>query len=215
MSNRDNDIDYGQLATALRFIFNQSIKDAHTALPGNIVQYNSATKRAIVQPAIRLKLTTGESIPRAQIANVPIIHPAGGGYVIHFPLQPGDPVMLVFSERGITEFKRTFALANPDTDSMLSEKDAVAFPAFGGLNISPANANGISIQSESGETHIVIQGNQMMMTAPGGLTITGDVSIAGNVQMNGGSITHNGREIGDTHTHSGVIPGGGNTGAPV
>lgn len=38
--------------------------------------------------------------------------------------------------------------------------------------------------------------------------------ISGNIQFTGGSLTHNGKNIGSTHTHTGVQSGGGTTGAP-
>lgn len=37
---------------------------------------------------------------------------------------------------------------------------------------------------------------------------------ADEVAVSGGSLTHNGTNIGDSHTHSGVVPGPGSTGAP-
>ena len=46
------------------------------------------------------------------------------------------------------------------------------------------------------------------MAAPGGLNITGNVAITG-------TITNNGKNVGSTHTHSGVVPGSGTSGAPV
>lgn len=42
----------------------------------------------------------------------------------------------------------------------------------------------------------------------------GSATVQGNVEFTGGSVTHNGKNIGDTHTHSGVQSGGSNTGAP-
>lgn len=39
-------------------------------------------------------------------------------------------------------------------------------------------------------------------------------TIAGNVAFTGGSLTHNGKNIGSTHTHTGVQPGSGTSGAP-
>lgn len=61
-------------------------------------------------------------------------------------------------------------------------------------------------------------------------TITGNLTVEKNLTMGGGSntatfngsvefvgssVTHNGKNIGATHQHSGVQTGGGNTGAPV
>lgn len=39
--------------------------------------------------------------------------------------------------------------------------------------------------------------------------------IQGGFALTGGSLTHNGKDIGSTHKHSGVQPGGGQTGNPV
>ena len=46
----------------------------------------------------------------------------------------------------------------------------------------------------------------------GGVTLT--VSNGG-VAIDGGSVTHNGRNIGDDHKHSGVLSGPADTGEPV
>lgn len=48
-----------------------------------------------------------------------------------------------------------------------------------------------------------------------GLTGTGGAQITGDFAATGGSFTHNSKNVGSTHTHSGVQPGGGNTAAPV
>lgn len=43
----------------------------------------------------------------------------------------------------------------------------------------------------------------------------GSVSITGPVAITGASLTHNGNNVGSTHTHTGVTPGGGSTGVPT
>ncbi|MBY6206887.1 MULTISPECIES: phage baseplate assembly protein V [Halomonas] len=52
------------------------------------------------------------------------------------------------------------------------------------------------------------------ITAPGGLTIHADTVINGTLAVNGASLTHNGTNVGDSHTHGGVESGPSNTGAP-
>ena len=42
----------------------------------------------------------------------------------------------------------------------------------------------------------------------------GTATMNGSLSVVGGSVTHNGKNIGDTHTHGGVQPGGGSTAAP-
>lgn len=61
-----------------------------------------------------------------------------------------------------------------------------------------------------------------LLTYAGGLTgsggsgasITGPVAVNGNVGITG-TLTNNGKNVGSTHTHSGVQTGGGTTGVPV
>lgn len=53
--------------------------------------------------------------------------------------------------------------------------------------------------------------NNSLSTGGGG----GVVTMTGSVAIGGGSLTHNGKDIGSNHKHSGVQPGGGQTGGPV
>jgi phage baseplate assembly protein V len=48
-----------------------------------------------------------------------------------------------------------------------------------------------------------------------GMTGTGGATINGDFAAQGGAFSHNGKNVGSTHSHSGVTPGGGNTAAPV
>lgn len=45
--------------------------------------------------------------------------------------------------------------------------------------------------------------------------VVGTFTVVGTVVFEGSSVMHNGVEIGSTHRHGGVIPGGGQTGVPA
>jgi len=83
-------------------------RSLHTALPGRIVSYDSARQVADVEIQIELALpkrdgtTTHEQLPK--LRDVPIGHPAGGGYFVHLPLAPGDFVWVMFSECSLEAF---------------------------------------------------------------------------------------------------------------
>jgi len=59
------------------------------------------------------------------------------------------------------------------------------------------------------------------ISAPGGTTWTGDIdhqgdmARAGSYAQQGGDVTHNDTDIGDSHKHKGVVPGGGQSKEPV
>ena len=46
------------------------------------------------------------------------------------------------------------------------------------------------------------------------ITLTGQITLNGDVQINGASLKHNGVNVGSTHTHLGVMPGPGSTAPP-
>lgn len=56
-----------------------------------------------------------------------------------------------------------------------------------------------------------------LLAYQGGMTGTGGsgASIDGPLSITGGTVTHNSKNIGSTHTHGGVDPGGGTSGAPT
>ena len=58
-----------------------------------------------------------------------------------------------------------------------------------------------------GGVSISVNGGEVRITAPGAVRITGDVIVTGDVIADGISLKN--------HVHSGVIPGGANTGEPV
>lgn len=73
------------------------------------------------------------------------------------------------------------------------------------------HSNGSEIHLTSGGVNINSAGNPITVKA-GACTFT--FSDAG-LEITGGTIKHNGKDIGDTHTHTGVEPGPANTGPPA
>lgn len=58
-------------------------------------------------------------------------------------------------------------------------------------------------------------GDVVMETDGVGMTLTGDLTVEGDVRFLNGVVTHNDKDIGDTHRHGGVISGGANTDVPI
>jgi len=218
MSNLNEEIDYGDLTTVLKFAFEQMLKGVYTAMPGVVESYNSTTKRARVVPAINVKRTDGTTTARPAIANVPVVHPSGGGFVVLLPIKAGDTVLCVFSQRGLTKFKEAFGTADPD-ESLLDIKDAIIIPGFGGLEVTPSTTDGVSMQNETGTNYINVTDGAINITSTGPVNVSAptveveaDINVTGDITVTG-KVTSNGIEL-DTHTHSGVQSGGSNTGGP-
>ncbi len=127
----NHETDYSNLAQAIRFAIRQSLKDLYTCMPGIVESYDAETQRAVVKGALNIVTTKKEEIEREAIHNVPVLFPSGGRSAFTFPLESGDSVLLVYSQRGLAKWKKTLGVAAPDTIGFFSEKDAFAIPGFG------------------------------------------------------------------------------------
>ena len=191
MSNRDPDARYEWMPQAIRFFGDQLLKQVHTALPGIVLSYDSQKSRARVQPATDLLFTDGTTQARAAILDVPVLHQCSRRYLLHVPLEPDDPVWLMFSQRSLANFKRTLQRSAPLTEDIMSEQDAVAIPGFTPLNITPQN--GLTMQTTDGTTFVSLEN--------------------GSVTINAITVTINGLNV-NAHTHGGVTAGGDTSGVP-
>ncbi|NIR31654.1 MAG: hypothetical protein GWN84_20550 [Gammaproteobacteria bacterium] len=94
------------------------------ALPGRIVEYDGATQTATVELQVELPLPkidargeerageyTHEELPR--LHGVPVGHPRGGGFFVHFPLVTGDYVDVLFTDVSLEEFIRSGTVSKP------------------------------------------------------------------------------------------------------
>ncbi len=192
-------------------------------LPGNILAYNASTRRARVQPANKMTFNDGRApADYAPIDDVPVILPSAGGYTMTLPVANGDPVILVVSDRGLAEFKKTFQAGSVPEDGIdHTLRDCVALFGFGALEVTPAKAGAISIQSNDGARHVSLDGNSAHVKAPeirleGDVVITGtttcenDVDVTGSIAVSGDV---DGVDVSE-HTHGGVRTGAMNTRRP-
>jgi hypothetical protein len=72
-----------------------------------------------------------------------------------------------------------------------------------------------TVAVKDGKTTLSVGGSTLELV-DGTVTITAaEIRLVGNVTIEGAGLTHNGKNVGHTHIHSGVIPGGANTQGPV
>lgn len=99
-------------------------------------------------------------------------------------------------------------LQNPDGDWQGAEVSPSNHHQAGA---SPSTVAGEHVLHDGGGVRMAIKSGTLTVTA-GGTTWT----FAGaGLQQTGGDVTHDGKSIGSSHTHTGVEPGGGQTGTPA
>ncbi len=157
--------------------------------------YDAATRRAQVLPALRTILTDQTRESKPIILDVPVLHPQAGGYILHTPITAGDTVMLVFSQRGLTEFKESLAESDPDPFGMMSLKDAVAIPGFGSTaDVSLPATDELVLQDIGGRTHVRISSDTIIVKTPNHVEVEGattakvkapEITLEGNLTVTG------------------------------
>jgi len=176
-------------------------------LPATVISYNRRTNRATVAPSVAMLMSNGERLPRASLANIPVLSLGGGGFNITFPLVPGSTGWIEASDRDISLWLQSGGKgsAPPNTERIHSFSDGRFIPdALNDFTL-PATADGaLCIQHRSGNTAIVM--------TPTGIIVHGRTTFMNGVDITRG-LTVDGIQFG-THKHTNVTTGSGTSGGP-
>lgn len=219
---------------ALVGLVRSQLLDVNTAIPGTIVSY--ANGLAKVKPTGKKHFADGDALEYPIIPNARVCWPsfAGGQAGVKGPVNPGDKCLLVFSQQATdgSDDRRMFDLQ--DVYAVMCDLGASAAPSddnatmmmfFGGAFLKLSSGGALTINAPGGvtittpaTTNTGTLTTQGLLTYQAGMSGTGSggaaATISGDIVHVSGSITSLGKKIDGTHTHSGVTPGSGNTGAP-
>lgn len=192
-----------------------------TALPATVVSYDADKQTIVAQPTIQARQTdkppAGQQ-PVTKLVNlplcqdVPVLFHRAGGVALTLPIAVGDEVLLHFASRGIDYWWQNGGIQAPAEARMHDLSDA--FATFGPTsqprklsNVSTATAQ---LRSEDGSTYIEIDPDGQIVTivAPGGVNITGTLTVTEDVIAGAGNISL------VNHVHTDVTAGGDDTGPP-
>lgn len=205
-----NPADTGGMAGMFNLIMRKNGMKTDDMLPAKVIAFDRASNRAQVQPMVMVLTTANEKVQRAQIASVPVLQIGGGGFMLNFNLNPGDMGWIKASDRDISLFLANGAEDVPNTDRIHSFEDGLFIPnVMTGFAIAGEDEENAVFQNLDGSVRISLWENKIKITAP---EIHLDTPLL-NMSSGSGDINIGGISF-LTHTHQGVQPGGGNTGAP-
>jgi hypothetical protein len=124
------DID---LMDIIRTQFKIDMSDIYTAMPCKIVNVYQDNKQQKVDvvPSVNNLLKDGTGEPGMQMLGIPVIFPGSSTTLISFPINNGDTVLCIFSQRSMDNFK--IGSGEPTTANdyrKFSDQDAVAIPGL-------------------------------------------------------------------------------------
>ena len=161
----------------------------------------------------------GNPVDHNTIHGLPYFRLQGGTRAVIIDPEVGDIGYAVFADRDISTVKATKDAALPGSRRRNDMADGVY--VGGVLNGVPTSV----IRMQGDDIHAECPG-KFIVTAAGGTEIhSPTIALDGAITQGGGgtypatftssTFTHNGKNIGATHVHSGVQPGAGNSGQPV
>lgn len=168
-----NPADNDSLAGLSRILKAAVLKDMDDCLPARVVAFDRSTNRATVQPLIQMVTTAGERVSRAHVASVPVLQLGGGGFVLNFPLKPGDIGYIKANDRDVSLFLQGMAETQPNTKRMHSFEDGVFIPAvLAAFIIAAEDAEHPVWQTLDGAARIALWSAFVKVTAPRGLLVS-------------------------------------------
>lgn len=201
----------------LRAAFDTFKASLWTSVPCVVESVNMAKQTAVLRPTIKSMVRqpdgTQKAVSLPLLQDVPMHFPSGGGVTMTFPVKPGDEALASISSRSIDGWHQSSGEQKQVDARTHDLSDAFAFVGFKSSPKALSNVSGDATQIRSDD------GKQVISLKPGtGMTLTCEgVSMAmtsSGVAFTGGTVTHDGKDIGSTHKHTGIKPGGALTGEP-
>lgn len=209
---------------AIRYALDAVQARMWTAMPAIVTKVDLTEMTVECQPAIKGVITNEDQsetyVNLPVLVDCPICFPSAGGFTLTLPIAVGDEVLVIIASRCIDAWWQSGGVQLPIELRMHDLSDGFAIPGPRSLprkvsSISPTNAQ---LRNDAGTTFLEITPTgRINMTAPNGVTVTGDLNVTGNVKATQEVTAKQGTANVhlSTHIHSGVTTGSGNTGAPV
>lgn len=156
------------LSGTVRLILTKFLQGVDDMLPAKVIAYDRATNRARVQPLIYVVTTDDRQISRAQIASIPVLQMGGGGFVLSFPIKPGDLGWIKANDRDISLFTQFLTESAPNTQRKHNFSDAMFIPdtMFRSVTINAEDAENVVLQSTDGTVRIALFDDKIKITSP-------------------------------------------------
>lgn len=168
-----------QLETAIDTAIATKMQDFHTCLTGILQSYDAVTNTATVQPSTgRVSRDTGfVNLPLC--LDAPVQWPSGGGFVMTFPIKPGDEVILLVSEHALDNWFVAGGTQPPlITEPTHALSDCLVIPGVFSRGRVPSsiNSSGVELRSDDGTTSFLMQS--------GLITIKANILVQGVITAN-------------------------------
>ena len=138
--------------------FDYQTNNMYTALPGIVVSVkdNLNTLSVDVQPTINIRNKDNTIKERPVVLNVPVQMPSSRTAAITYPVNVGDPVLLIYTMRGMDTWKRGKGTNTTPSDfRKFDKRDCIAIPGIWPFSESINNPQVRVWQHDTGDVVVV------------------------------------------------------------
>lgn len=215
MANQDpsrNPADDTTLAGVIKLAVEKQMQQYDGMMPVEVVAYDRATNRATVKHLVQMQGSNGEKVDRAPVSSVRVYQPGNAAFSMSLPIKPGDKGWLMAADRDISTFQQDISRIDaPNTRRMRSFADGLFMPDSMNMGDVPAGeSDRVVIGSVGGNSILSFDDTGFYFTVGG---TTWSLTAAG-FHQEGGTMSHGSKNIGNTHTHGGIVTGGNHTAVP-
>jgi hypothetical protein len=147
-----------RLLDIIKSLIKNDRENLHTSLPGEIVEYSHAKRKAKVKPLIKFQKKDGTFLEYPIITGVPVVFPCSSSASLIFPVKSGDRCLLVFAERSIDEWLFDGRDMEPEIHRLHSISDCIAIPGLQPFTENNPADEG-TLQLKNGEQKVIIKAN--------------------------------------------------------
>jgi hypothetical protein len=180
------------------------LKDVGTSIPGHVLEFDEDSQSAKIQVGVERINRDGKTFVLEPIVNVHVHFP-GGDYCVEYEINKGNEGVILVCQRCIDGWKEQGGVAGQPILRKLDIQDALFIPGIRSKpNALSSFANdGIRLRNKDASEYVWLKSSGI------------EIKTGGDVDIISTALKHNGVNIGDTHTHSGVTSGGQASGPPV
>jgi len=172
------------LEQVIQTAIDSALKEVHTCLPAVVVRVDHANQLIDAQVTIQRKLA-GKMVNLPLLVNVPLRYWRSATFSITFPVEVGDHVKLLFSERSIDTWLTYGGIQNPFDVRKFSLSDAFAEPVmYPQTDVIPSfDTTRLQLKTNDGTGSISIAPNGVIEIV--GNTGTIVIQTDGTIEING------------------------------
>jgi len=159
------------LQEAIMAAVKSTISGIHTAIPGIIESYDYTTCKAEVKPSIKRQYVDGSVLSMPIIVNVPVIWPRTKNGSITFPLERGDSILIIFSERSLENWLSKGHDVTPGDRRKFDISDAIAIPGLFSFDEPVKTTSNDKFEIHYNDSSITINSSGQVNINNGNLTI--------------------------------------------